>query len=74
MLTFKPRSQIQSWAFEVELGRLSALVSDMEQVGLGTPVEDLVEHAPRPRQLACRSTLDPVPRRAFHGPSEAHGR
>ncbi|AID30400.1 hypothetical protein BFX40_02455 [Mesorhizobium sp. SEMIA 3007] len=47
MLTFKPGSQIQSWAFEVELGRLSALVSDMEQVGLGTPVEDLVENAPR---------------------------
>jgi hypothetical protein len=46
MLTFTPRSQIQSWAFEVELGRLSALVSDMEQVGLGTPVEDLVAHAP----------------------------
>ncbi|MER9473545.1 hypothetical protein [Mesorhizobium sp. M0520] len=47
MLTFKPRGQIQSWAFEVELGRLSALVSDMEQVGLGSPVEDLVDHAPR---------------------------
>lgn len=42
MLKFDPRSPDQGDAYETSLNRIRALAADMERIGQGTPVEELV--------------------------------
>lgn len=46
MVTFDPRKAMQELAFELQHARLSALVSDMEQITQGASVESLAGDAP----------------------------
>lgn len=68
MVTFDPRKAMQGLAFKFQHARLSALVTDMEQIRQGASVENLAGDAP----LLDRWTFGERPALCLMGLSSGH--
>lgn len=68
MVKFNPRGAGQGLAFDYQFERLSGLVSDMDRLRKGTPVDDLARDAP----LLERWVLGERPARCLMGLSTGH--
>lgn len=75
MLKFAPLSPDQGDAYETSLNRIRGLAADMERIGQGTPVEELVgEPSPLLDQWSTERPAGRLSRRACKRTSPPRGR